>query len=82
MPGFDSIIIGGGHNGLTCGAYLAQRGLRVLVLERRDVLGGCCTTEEIPGCPGFRVSRGGVDHQHICAGPVPQELELAKHGLE
>jgi beta-carotene ketolase (CrtO type) len=79
---FDSIIIGGGHNGLTCGAYLAQRGLRVLVLERRDVLGGCCTTEEIPGCPGVKVSRGGVDHQHICAGPVPQELELAKHGLE
>jgi beta-carotene ketolase (CrtO type) len=82
MPDFDSIVIGGGHNGLTCGAYLAQRGLRVLVLERRDVLGGCCTTEEIPGCPGFRISRGGVDHQHMCSGPVPQELELGKHGLE
>jgi len=83
MATYDSIIIGGGHNGLTCGAYLARQGLRVLVLERRDVLGGCCTTEEaIPGCPGFKVSRGGVDHQHLCSGPVPKELELEKHGLE
>jgi beta-carotene ketolase (CrtO type) len=83
MATYDTIIIGGGHNGLVCGAYLAKQGLRVLVLERRDVAGGCCTTEEaIPGCPGFRVNRGGVDHQHMCSGPVPEELELEKHGLE
>ena len=83
MAEFDSIIIGGGHNGLVCGAYLAKHGLRVLVLERRDVVGGCCTTEEaVPGCPGFKVNRGGVDHQHMCSGPVPQELELEKYGLE
>jgi beta-carotene ketolase (CrtO type) len=83
MAAYDTIIIGGGHNGLACGAYLAKQGLRVLVLERRDVLGGCCTTEEaIPGCPGFLVSRGGVDHQHICSGLVPKELQLEKHGLE
>lgn len=83
MPCVDAIIIGGGHNGLTCGAYLAKQGLEVLVLERREIVGGCCTTEEaIPGCPGFKVNRGGVDHQHMCAGPVPAELELEKHGLE
>jgi beta-carotene ketolase (CrtO type) len=82
MPQFDAIIIGGGHNGLACGAYLAKAGLSVLVLERREVLGGCCPTEDFPGLPGFRINRGGVDHQHMCSGPVPQELELEKHGLE
>ena len=82
MP-YDAIIIGAGHNGLTCGAYLARQGLKVLVLERREVIGGCCPTEEsIPGRPGFHINRGGVDHQHICSGPVPKELELEKHGLE
>jgi phytoene dehydrogenase-like protein len=45
------VVVGGGHNGLTAAAYLARGGLRVLVLERRNVLGGCCVTEEIaPGC--------------------------------
>ena len=82
MAEYESIVVGGGHNGLTCGAYLAKQGLRVLVLERRDVLGGCCTTEEMPENPGFYVNRGGVDHQHMCSGPVPKELELEKHGLE
>jgi phytoene dehydrogenase-like protein len=42
---WDVIIIGGGHNGLTCAAYLARAGKRVLVLERRDRLGGACTLE-------------------------------------
>jgi beta-carotene ketolase (CrtO type) len=82
MPTFDAIIIGGGHNGLTCAAYLAKSGLKVLVLERREVLGGCCPTEDFPGLPGFRINRGGVDHQHICSGPVVNELDLEKHGLE
>ena len=82
MPQHDAIIIGGGHNGLACGAYLAKAGLSVLVLERREVLGGCCPTEDFPGLPGFRINRGGVDHQHICSGPVPRELELEQHGLE
>ena len=52
---FDAIVVGGGHNGLTAAAYLARAGQRVCVLERRDVLGGACVTEEV--WPGHRVSR-------------------------
>ena len=48
---YDIIVIGAGHNGLTAAAYLGGAGLRTLVLERRDIVGGCCVTEEIaPGC--------------------------------
>jgi heterodisulfide reductase subunit A-like polyferredoxin len=49
---YDAIIVGGGHNGLTCGAYLARAGLRTVVLERRLVIGGAAVTEEI--FPGFK----------------------------
>jgi phytoene dehydrogenase-like protein len=51
---YDAVIIGGGHNGLTCGAYLARAGKKVLVLERREVIGGAAVTEEF--APGFRTS--------------------------
>lgn len=51
---YDAVIIGGGHNGLTCGAYLAHAGKKVLVLERRHVIGGAAVTEEF--APGFRTS--------------------------
>ena len=51
---YDAIIIGGGHNGLVNAAYLARAGLKVLVLERRHVLGGATVTEEI--YPGFKYS--------------------------
>ncbi|RLA22089.1 MAG: hypothetical protein DRQ63_13120, partial [Gammaproteobacteria bacterium] len=44
---FDAVIIGAGHNGLTTAAYLAQSGLKTLILERREVVGGCAVTEEI-----------------------------------
>ncbi len=53
-PAYDVVIIGGGHNGLTCGAYLSKAGLKVLVLERRPLLGGAAVTEEFS--PGFRTS--------------------------
>ena len=51
---YDAIIIGGGHNGLVTAAYLARAGRKVLVLERRELVGGCAVTEEI--WPGYRVS--------------------------
>ena len=49
---YDVIVIGSGHNGLVCGAYLAKAGLKTLVLERREVVGGAAVTEEFS--PGFR----------------------------
>ncbi len=52
---FDVIVIGSGHNGLVCGAYLARAGLKTLVLERRNIVGGAAVTEEFS--PGFRASR-------------------------
>src|SRR6201996_308876 len=52
---YDAIVVGGGHNGLTTAAYLAKAGQKVLVLERRPILGGACVTEEL--WPGRRVSR-------------------------
>ena len=54
MQAYDVVIIGGGHNGLTCAAYLGMAGLKVKVLERRPMVGGAAVTEEF--CPGFRNS--------------------------
>src|SRR3954462_5923354 len=55
MPGkYDAIIVGGGHNGLVTACYLARAKLKVLVLERRYLVGGACVTEE--AFPGFKVS--------------------------
>ena len=51
---YDALIVGGGHNGLVAGCYLAKAGLSVLVLERREILGGACVTEEL--FPGFHIS--------------------------
>mgnify|MGYP003330610807 CR=1 FL=1 len=54
MGNYSAIIVGGGHNGLVAANYLARAGLRVLILERRDFVGGACITEEL--FPGFRLS--------------------------
>jgi phytoene dehydrogenase-like protein len=80
MPAkYDAIIVGGGHNGLVTAAYLARAGKKVLVLERRHVLGGAAVTEEV--FPGFRFS--------VCSYVVSllrpeiiRELDLPRHGLE
>ena len=79
MTTYDAIVIGGGHNGLTAAAYLARAGRKVLVLERRRVLGGAAVTEEV--FPGFRFS--------VCSYVVSllrpeiiRDLDLPRHGLE
>jgi len=79
MARYDAIVIGGGHNGLTAAAYLGRAGRKVLVLERRHVLGGAAVTEEV--FPGF--------HFSVCSYVVSllrpeiiRELDLPRHGLE
>ncbi len=76
---FDAIVVGGGHNGLTAAAYLSKAGLRVCVLERREILGGACVTEEV--WPGRRVSRASYVVSMLQP-KVIAELELAKFGFE
>src|SRR6185503_2191952 len=78
MPDYDVVIIGAGHNGLTCAAYLGMAGLKVKVVERRGEVGGAAVTEEF--CPGFRNSvaayTGSLLNPKIIA-----DLRLAGHGL-
>src|SRR5580693_7256377 len=76
---YDAIVIGAGHNGLVTAAYLAKAGYRVLVLERRDVLGGCCVTEEV--WPGFKVSTASYVNS-LLRPEIIRDLELPKHGFE
>ncbi|MEM8665080.1 MAG: NAD(P)/FAD-dependent oxidoreductase, partial [Pseudomonadota bacterium] len=75
----DALIIGAGHNGLTCGAYLAKAGLKTLVVERRDIIGGGAVTEEF--APGYRASTWSFIMGHLHP-KVIKELELYEHGLE
>jgi phytoene dehydrogenase-like protein len=74
----DVVIIGAGHNGLTCAAYLAMAGLRVKVAERRKVVGGAAVTEEF--CPGFRNSVAAYTVS-LLNPKVTGDLKLAEHGL-
>jgi phytoene dehydrogenase-like protein len=75
---YDAIVVGAGHNGLTAAAYLAAAGLKTLVLERRDIVGGCCVTEEIaPGCRASTTSY----IASMLRPEVLRELRLAEFGL-
>jgi phytoene dehydrogenase-like protein len=75
---YDAVVIGGGHNGLTAAAYLARGGLSVLLLERREIVGGCCVTEEI--APGCRVSTTSYIASMLRP-EVISDLHLADYGL-
>jgi len=77
MGTWDAIVVGGGHNGLTTGAYLAKAGLRTLILERRPILGGACVTEEV--WPGARVSRASYVVSMLQP-KVIADLDLKRHG--
>lgn len=78
MRSYDAVVIGGGHNGLVSAAYLARAGRSVLVLERREVLGGAAVTEE--PWPGYRVSTLSYVVS-LLQGPIIRDLELRRHGL-
>lgn len=75
---FQAIVIGAGHNGLVTAAYLAKAGLRTLLLEARDSVGGCASSEDVLGA---RVNICNCDHITFRTTPVAEELDLAKHGL-
>ena len=75
---YDAIVVGGGHNGLTAAAYLARSGMSILVLERREIVGGCCVTEEI--APGCRVSTTSYVASMLRP-EVISDLNLREHGL-
>ena len=74
----DAVIVGAGHNGLVAAAYLARAGLDVEVLERRDVVGGACVTEEL--WPGVRASPGAYTLS-LLRRRIIDDLDLRGHGL-
>ena len=74
---FDAIVVGGGHNGLVNGAYLAKAGLRTLILERNDVVGGAAITEEL--LPGFSFTTFSYALSMVRP-EIVEELDLVKHG--
>lgn len=79
VPMRDAVIVGAGHNGLVAAAYLARAGLDVEVLERRDIAGGCCVTEEL--WPGVRASPGAYTLS-LLRRRIIDDLALSGHGLQ
>jgi phytoene dehydrogenase-like protein len=78
MSNLDAIVVGAGHNGLTCAAYLGMADLRVRVFERRSVVGGACVTEEFH--PGFRNSTAAYTVS-LLQPKIIQDLKLHERGL-
>src|SRR6476659_7762849 len=80
MPtSYDAIIIGAGHNGLVTAAYLAKGGYKVIVLERREIVGGCCITEEL--WPGYKVSTAAYVNS-LLRPEIIRDLDLKRHGFQ
>jgi phytoene dehydrogenase-like protein len=75
----DVIVVGGGHNGLICAAYLARAGIETMLIEARPEVGGCASTVTDMDA---RFNSCNCDHSMVRAMPIADELELASHGLE
>jgi len=75
---YDAVVVGAGHNGLVAGFDLARAGARVLILERRDIVGGACVTEEF--APGFRASSGAYVLSML-RGSIWRDMKLSRRGI-
>ena len=80
MARFDGVIVGGGHNGLTLGAYMSRAGLRVCVVEAMEKIGGGCSTEQ-PALPGFRFNMHSNFYIAWANAPLTNDLELHRYGF-